>query len=196
METDMDMITFKQWIIDLMHELMNPYTLKHGGDEESLKKTFYTRLILPVFKNFKNKDERPYVWEAIEEAFCEWMPNDKEEVNHLDSIIRDMIYAREHNKLYQLCSRVNGKSSDWWWFDWQPAFWYTLFWHFFVAALDDDIYEAAISDVVDFAVALRFTEADVTDICTAVNTVLAGDEFEDGEYITDFGKEFFGHEGA
>lgn len=72
-----------------------------------------------------------------------------------------------------------------------------LFWHLMLLAIDDEIYNNEIANVIDLAYNLRFHESMIKDWCRAVEYVLAGNELKedcDLQCETEEGRQFFLHQ--
>ena len=73
-----------------------------------------------------------------------------------------------------------------------------IFWMFFLAALDDEIYNNELDSIIDIAYCMDFDEAMIRDWCRAVEYVMQGNHFSincDLQLETEEGKQFFLHEG-
>lgn len=74
---------------------------------------------------------------------------------------------------------------------------YCIFWNIFLLAIDDEIYDKQISDVMSLAQKVGFNEAMMRDWCRAVEYVMAGNMFSedcDFQCETYEGKIFFLHQ--
>lgn len=75
-----------------------------------------------------------------------------------------------------------------------------IFWLLFIVAIDDDIYDSNLSDIIDLAYCLKFNEEMINDWCRAIEYVLSGNQLcEEGcdlELDTKEGRWFFLHDQA
>ena len=79
---------------------------------------------------------------------------------------------------------------------WGYGMWYNVFWNLFLLALDDEIFEAQLNNVVELASYWNFDEPMMRDWCRAVEYVMAGNKFSedcDFECETVEGMKFFLH---
>lgn len=73
---------------------------------------------------------------------------------------------------------------------------FIIFWMLFTTAIDDEIYNNELSNIIDFAYCLDFNEVMIRDWCRAIEYVLAGNHFsEDCDLVceSEEGKAFFLH---
>ena len=73
---------------------------------------------------------------------------------------------------------------------------YTIFWNLFLTALDEEIYNSQLSNVIDLAYMLNFDENMIRDWCHAVEYVLNGNHLNENCNLhcdTDAGRWFFLH---
>lgn len=72
-----------------------------------------------------------------------------------------------------------------------------VFWLLFAAAIDDNIYNNSLSDIIDLAYCLKFNEEMINDWCKAIEFVLSGNQLCEKEcnlkLDTKEGKWFFFH---
>ena len=76
-----------------------------------------------------------------------------------------------------------------------------VFWLLFMAAIDDNLYNNSLSDIIDLAYCLKFNEEMINDWCKAVGFVLSGNQLCEEECTLELdtkeGRWFFFHdEGA
>lgn len=73
---------------------------------------------------------------------------------------------------------------------------FIIFWMLFTTAIDDEIYNNELSNIIDFAYCLDFNEVMIRDWCRAIEYVLAGNHLsEDCDLVceSEEGKTFFLH---
>lgn len=72
-----------------------------------------------------------------------------------------------------------------------------VFWLFFLAAIDEELYNNELSSIIDFAYCLKFDEPMIRDWCHAVKYVLEGNHLNENcdlQCTTEVGKKFFLHQ--
>lgn len=73
---------------------------------------------------------------------------------------------------------------------------FIIFWMLFTTAIDDEIYNNELANIIDFAYCLDFNEAMIRDWCRAIEYVLAGNHLSedcDLKCESEEGKQFFLH---
>ena len=142
-----------------------------------------------------NSDEIPY------EARYKHYGNSVEEKtsNFIDTIIKQNIptFWRDDIKLHSMYSQKVLKYAIDRLLLSSKLKYYSVFWNIFLLAIDDEIYDKQISDVMSLAQLVGFNEAMMRDWCRAVEYVMEGNMFSkdcDFQCETDEGKTFFLHQ--
>ena len=148
----------------------------------------YMRIVLPYGTTINENKWKDYFYLSDHEYYCV-----KELTENRFNIWRDDIVFPSHftgESFLRTLEYVN-RWNDY--ENWKP---YNLFWNLFLCAIDDDIYNEQLPNVVELAHYLDFDEPMMRDWCRAVEYVLAGNKLSedcDLECETVEGARFFLH---